>query len=60
MFITEQSKNITYEFGSYKWKVDKNGNLLDVPEDNNNHTIDAIRYVLESTIGLNKKKLTIL
>jgi phage terminase large subunit len=59
MFISEQSKNIIYEFGSYKWKVDKNGNLLDVPEDNNNHTIDAIRYVLESTIGLNKKKFTI-
>jgi phage terminase large subunit len=54
LFITSSSKNILNEFGSYKWKVDKNGLLLDVPEDKNNHAIDAIRYVLEST--LNKRQ----
>ena len=57
IFIPTESKNILYEFGSYKFKEDKDGNLLDVPEDDNNHTIDAIRYVLESTI--NKPKGTI-
>jgi phage terminase large subunit len=54
LFITSSSKNMLNEFGSYKWKVDKNGLLLDVPEDKNNHAIDAIRYVLEST--LNKRQ----
>jgi phage terminase large subunit len=54
VFITHTSSNILKEFQSYKWKTDKNGNLLDVPEDDNNHTIDAIRYVLEST--LNKRQ----
>jgi phage terminase large subunit len=49
IFITQESKNILHEFGSYKFKEDKDGNLLDVPEDDNNHMIDAIRYVLEST-----------
>ncbi len=50
VFITENSKNVLKEFGSYKWKTDKDGNLLDVPKDEDNHTIDAIRYVLESTL----------
>lgn len=58
-FITTSSTNILYEFGSYKWKVDKSGNLLDAPEDKDNHTIDAIRYVLESTIGHKPKKFVI-
>ena len=59
MFIEQTSKNILFEFGSYKWKTDNSGNLLDVPQDNFNHTIDAIRYVLESTIGSQKRKFTI-
>jgi phage terminase large subunit len=58
-FIETTSTNILQEFGSYKWKVDKNGNLLDAPEDKDNHTIDAIRYVLESTIGHKPKKFVI-
>lgn len=59
IFITQQSKNILYEFGSYKWKTDRDGNLLDAPEDKDNHTIDCIRYVLEMTIGNKPKKFTI-
>ena len=59
VFITQSSKNILYEFQSYKWKTDRDGNLLDAPEDKDNHTIDAIRYVLESTIGNKPKKFTI-
>jgi phage terminase large subunit len=59
MFIEQSSKNVLLEFGSYKWKTDKDGNLLDVPQDDYNHTIDAIRYVLESTIGSQKRKFTI-
>jgi len=58
-YILDGSKNILFEFQSYKWKTDKNGNLLDAPEDKDNHTIDSIRYVLESTIGSKSKKLTI-
>ena len=58
-YITTDSKNVLYEFQSYKWKTDKNGILLDVPEDKDNHTIDSIRYVLESTISNKPKKFTI-
>jgi phage terminase large subunit len=51
VFITDNSPNILKEFQSYKWKVDKDGNLLDSPVDDWNHTIDAARYVLESTLN---------
>ena len=60
IFITSKSENILYEFKSYKWKTDKNGNLLDAPEDKDNHTIDSIRYVLESTIANKPKKFTVI
>lgn len=50
VFITSDSPNILKEFQSYKWKTDKDGKLLDVPMDEMNHTIDAIRYVLDSTL----------
>ena len=60
IFITEQSTNIKLEFGSYKFKTDKDGNLLDVPEDDFNHTIDAIRYVLESELNKRTGKITII
>lgn len=59
IFITEDSKNILFEFGSYKFKTDRNGGLLDAPEDNNNHTIDSIRYVLESELNKKNGKITI-
>jgi phage terminase large subunit len=54
VFITNDSPNILLEFQSYKWKTDKDGKLLDVPIDEMNHGIDAIRYVLDST--LNKRQ----
>jgi phage terminase large subunit len=58
-FITTDSKNILLEFGSYKWKTDKDGKLLDTPEDKDNHTIDSIRYCVEMTIGHKPKKFVI-
>ena len=46
LFITKDSTNLINEINSYVWKQDKNGNNLDEPEDNNNHLLDPIRYVL--------------
>jgi phage terminase large subunit len=60
LYIEQDSKNVLNEFGSYKFKEDKDGNLLDIPEDDNNHTIDAIRYVLESELNKKSSKITIL
>jgi phage terminase large subunit len=55
VYITENSKNIWNEFNSYKWKTNKDNKTLDIPEDDNNHAIDAIRYCLEM---YNKPKTT--
>ena len=60
IFIEGSSKNIISEFGSYRFKEDKDGSLLDTPEDDNNHTIDSIRYVLESTINKGNRKITVI
>jgi phage terminase large subunit len=35
------------EFQSYKWREDKDGNILPEPVDRNNHIIDPIRYANE-------------
>ena len=49
------SPNIVKEFNSYKYKTDKDGKILGVPEDKNNHSIDALRYCVE--MELNPKKI---
>ena len=36
--------NLMKEMENYKWLEDKNGNLLNKPEDKWNHLIDALRY----------------
>ena len=36
--------NLMKEMENYKWMEDKNGNLLNKPEDKWNHLIDALRY----------------
>ena len=53
IFIHKDSENLKKEFQSYSWRKDSSGKMMDVPEDKNNHGIDAVRYVLEMT--LNKK-----
>lgn len=60
VFITNKSVNMIREFGSYKWKTDKDGQLLDVPIDLDNHTIDSVRYVLESTLNKNQGRYRVL
>jgi phage terminase large subunit len=44
MYITGRSTNMVKEIRNYKWQEDRNGKVLNVPVDANNHTIDAARY----------------
>lgn len=41
-------QNMKNELTLYQWRKDKDGNSLAVPEDRNNHLIDALRYATES------------
>ena len=47
VYIHPDSKNLQEEFQNYKWKQNKDGKIIDQPEDLNNHAIDAARYALE-------------
>jgi phage terminase large subunit len=49
--ITKDSTNAIQEFRNYKWLEDKSGKLTNVPEDRNNHIIDAVRYGTYSIIS---------
>ena len=44
IYIHPNCKNDLKEFSSYCWKKDKSENGLNVPEDKNNHLMDALRY----------------
>ena len=50
VFVSKDSLNLIKELKSYKWKSDKNENVLDEPVDVNNHLIDAMRYGLNDEI----------
>lgn len=55
--IHKDSFNLKKEFQSYAWRKDRDGKLTDIPEDRNNHAIDALRYVLD--MSLHKRGNTI-
>lgn len=46
--ITKRSVNIIKEYRNYMWQVDKDGKVLNVPESGYDHSMDAIRYGVES------------
>jgi len=46
IYYTSSSNNIKHEQENYSRKVDRHGITLEEPEDNNNHTMDAISYVV--------------
>ena len=45
--IDENCTNAIKEISGYKWREDKDGNVIPKPADINNHIIDALRYALE-------------
>ncbi len=51
LFVLKDSLNAQKEFRNYRWEVDRNGTQLNKPIDNNNHIIDAVRYVCINRIG---------
>lgn len=46
--VTKQSANIIKEYRNYLWRTDKDGKILNVPEQGFDHTMDAIRYGITS------------
>lgn len=46
--VTRRSTNIIHEYRNFLWSTDKNGKVLQVPEEGYDHTMDAIRYAITS------------
>tara|TARA_R100000951_G_scaffold103217_1_gene95764 strand:- start:2502 stop:3665 length:1164 start_codon:yes stop_codon:yes gene_type:complete len=60
--VDSKSTHLIDELYSYEYRTDKNGIVLDKPQDFNNHLIDALRYLAMSRLSLkqkNKGKYTI-
>lgn len=54
IIIHPQCVNFLTEISNYTWDTDKFGNKMNVPIDDFNHLMDAMRYALESFIAGNK------
>ena len=57
--ITKRSIEMENELRKYKWKEDRNGNMLNEPIDELNHSIDSLRYIAMEKLG-NKQEVQIL
>jgi phage terminase large subunit len=54
IIIHPRCVNFLMEIGTYQWKKNKFNEKLNVPEDDNNHLMDAMRYALEKFILKNR------
>ena len=63
IIIHPKCSNFIREIGNYTWKKDKDGRTLNIPIDDFNHLMDAMRYALErgskTAKILNRKELGI-
>ncbi len=53
--VTKRSTNIIREYRNYLWMTDKDGKILNEPEHAFSHSMDAIRYGLDTTKPTNQK-----
>lgn len=51
LFFHEKSTNLHMEGDNYLWKMDVNGEPMNVPRDKYNHLMDACRYVATKYLG---------
>jgi phage terminase large subunit len=51
VYVTNDSTNLIKELRNYKWKVDKEGKVLDEPVKFNDDACDALRYGLYSKLA---------
>jgi phage terminase large subunit len=47
-------KNLEREYLSYQWRKKRTGEVLDEPQDGNDHALDALRYGIDD---LSKKRI---
>lgn len=47
--ILYDGEDLEREYFSYKWRTTRTGDILDEPEDGNDHLMDALRYAIDDT-----------
>lgn len=57
--VTKRSINGIKEYRNYLWKTDRDGKIINVPEDIWNHFMDATRYGMESLRGKDPANLKV-
>jgi len=57
IYIHPSCVNTIKEIQTYKYREDKNGNVLDEPIDMNNHAMDSLRYALQPLMSKNEVKI---
>lgn len=56
LYVTARSVNLIKELRNYAWKVDKKtGKSLNVPIDDWNHGLDAVRYGIADVLSAKRK-----
>lgn len=55
--MTKQSVNLIREYRNYLWKTDKDGKILNEPEHEFSHTMDAVRYGFQG-LGTHNRSVT--
>jgi len=53
--VTARSVNLIKELQNYTWQKDKDGKSLNIPIDNFNHALDALRYFFLMKMGRNRR-----
>ena len=54
ILVDKRCKYTINELQTYKYREDKDGNVLNEPVDMNNHSMDALRYALENMMRMNE------
>lgn len=56
LFIHASCKETIKEFERYSWERDSRGEIIPVPEDTHNHSMDALRYLALDKVNTVKKE----
>lgn len=59
MSVTKRSLNVIKEYRNYLWKTDKDGKITNTPDVGYDHSMDAVRYALDSLKPPKPKEPTI-
>lgn len=59
LYIHQDSTNLLKEISGYKYKEDRDGNVLDDPLKFNDHTMDAMRYCIYTHYGKIRPKASL-